>query len=798
MNQPAHSCGDGIDYTIEEFDLSKVDQLIEKIGSTPDKTIPLLQAVQKEYSFVPKQAIERIAEITEIPAERLVGVTTFYSQFRLKPAGKHIIRVCIGTACHVKGAPGVIDALKRRLHIPEDDDTDPDQLFTVQGVACLGCCTLAPVVVIDDVTYGHIQPDSVDRMLRDFLINEASRKKQGKEKRIVDFDENTPEIRVGLISCCVAAGAAHVRDAMEQAVDELKVDARIKRVGCVGMCHHTPMVEIAKPGEQPILYSKVKPEDAKRIVRRHFKTGGVVARVSDALENLVDSLLTDEVWEPVARYSIDVRDEPVAAFLGKQKHIALEYLGQLDPTDIDEYTRRDGFSAIKDVFNDMSPEDVIQAAINSGLRGRGGGGFASGRKWNLVREAEGDDKYIILNGDEGDPGAFMDRMLLESYPYRVLEGMIIAAYAVGANQGYLYIREEYPLAVIRMREAIQHMEEAGLLGDNILDSGFSLHLTIMEGAGAFVCGEETALLASIQGERGMPRIRPPFPAQEGLWGKPTLVNNVETYANIPWIFRQGIDIYTALGTETSKGTKVFSLAGKVNRGGLIEVPMGVTINQVVNEIGGGVAEGRTFKAVQIGGPSGGCIPASLGDVAIDYETLNKLGAIMGSGGLVVLDDSDCMIDVARYFMGFTQEESCGKCTFCRVGTRRMLEILDRIIEGKGKKGDLETLEKLGNQIKSSSLCNLGKTAPNPVLSTLTHFREEYEAHIEGRCPAGKCTAFLKYEINDKCIGCTRCAQACPVEAIKMRPYQQHEIDQELCTKCDGCRQVCPVDAVEVN
>jgi NADH:ubiquinone oxidoreductase subunit F (NADH-binding) len=446
----------------------------------------------------------------------------------------------------------------------------------------------------------------------------------------------------------------------------------------------------------------------------------------------------------------------------------------------------------------MQPTEVIDEVIISGLRGRGGAGFRTGEKWRIVREAEGDTKYIILNGDEGDPGAFMDRMLLESYPYRILEGMAIAAYAVGAKEGVLYIREEYPLAVHRMREAIEHCEQEGFLGNKILGTDFSLSLRIMEGAGAFVCGEETALIASIEGDRGMPRMRPPFPAQSGLHGKPTLVNNVESYSNLAWIFKHGGNTYAKLGTHGSKGTKVFALAGKVQRGGLIEVPMGITIDEVVHEIGGGVGEDRTFKAVQIGGPSGGCVPAHLGDTPIDFENLNDLGAIMGSGGLVVLDDQDCMVDVSRYFMSFTQSESCGKCTLCRVGTRRMLEILDRLCEGKGKKDDVDKLEDLAHKVKRGSLCGLGKTAPNPILSTLRHFRAEYEAHIEGRCPAGKCQALIKYTVNDKCIGCTKCAQVCPADAIEMRPYIQHEIIQDRCTKCDGCRQACPVDAIDVS
>ena len=405
-------------------------------------------------------------------------------------------------------------------------------------------------------------------------------------------------------------------------------------------------------------------------------------------------------------------------------------------------------------------------------------------------------KYVVCNGDEGDPGAFMDRMLMESYPYRIVEGMAIAAYVVGAAEGYLYIRAEYPLAMKRMSEAIEHCRREGILGSN--GDGFSLRLKIVAGAGAFVCGEETALMASIEGRRGMPRLRPPYPAVSGLWDRPTLINNVETYALVSWILRNGSDAFAKLGTAGSKGTKVFALAGKVARGGLIEVPMGITMRQIVEEIGGGIGSGLKFKAVQVGGPSGGCVPAELSDIAVDYESLTAVGAIMGSGGLVVLDESDCMVDIARYFLQFTQNQSCGRCTFCRVGTRRMLDILERLCEGKGKKGDIEELADLSAMVQRASLCGLGKTAPNPVLSTIKHFRDEYEAHIDGRCPAGRCKALITYSVTDDCIGCTLCAQHCPADAIAPRPWEKHEIDTEKCIRCDTCRRVCPADAIKVE
>jgi len=433
--------------------------------------------------------------------------------------------------------------------------------------------------------------------------------------------------------------------------------------------------------------------------------------------------------------------------------------------------------------------------VNSGVRGRGGAGFSSGKKWELVAASEAPEKYVICNGDEGDPGAFMDRMLLESYPYRVIEGMLIAGYATGSTKGYFYIRAEYPLAVSRVRQALENCRAEGLTGNNILGSAFSFDIILYEGAGAFVCGEETALIASIEGDRGFPRMRPPYPSESGLWKAPTLVNNTETLALISWIMRNGADRFSSLGTATSKGTKVFALAGKVARGGLIEVPMGITIREIVEEIGGGIANGHTFKAIQIGGPSGGCIPASLADTPIDYESLTNLGAMMGSGGMVVLDDTDCMVDIARYFLSFTQKESCGRCTFCRIGTRRMLDILDRLCTGHGNPDDLTELEKLAIWTQKGSLCGLGRSAPNPVLTTLKYFREEYEAHLEGRCPTARCMDLIHYSINDKCIGCTLCAQKCPTKAIEFRPHEQHEIDMEKCVKCDTCRIICPVEAV---
>ena len=781
-----------------DLDLQFVDETIARLGRGPEAAIPILQALQDHYRYLPQEALRRVCEIAEITPAQITGIGTFYNQFRHRPMGRHLISICHGTACHVKGSVPVHDALLRHLGIALEDDTDPQGVFTVAKVACLGCCTLAPVMQIDGVTYGHMTPDRVPEVLEDFLELARAGAVGPRTEKTAARRDGVGEIRIGLGSCCIARGSGGVRAALEQAVAETGSPAVVKRVGCVGMCHQTPLVEVIPPDGPSALYAQVLAEDARAIVLRHFEARTVAARLRRSLSHTLDVILTDEAWEPVTRRSIGPQDPPVEAFLGRQRRLATEHCGHMDPIDLDEYVSYGGFRMLERCLKERSPQEVIEEICASGLRGRGGAGYLTGRKWAQVHKAAGPVKHIVCNGDEGDPGAFMDRMILESYPYRVIEGMAVAAYAIGAEEGVFYIRAEYPLAVRRVREAIRRCEEQGLLGDDALGSGRRLHLRIMEGAGAFVCGEETALLESIMGRRGMPRLRPPYPAEHGLWGKPTLVNNVETYALVPWILRHGAAEFAALGTEHSKGTKVFALAGKVARGGLIEVPMGVTIRQIVEEIGGGITDGKRFKAVQVGGPSGGCVPAALGDTPVDYEALTGVGAIMGSGGLVVLDEDDCMVDIARYFLEFTQDQSCGKCTPCRIGTRRMLDILNRLTAGEGKKGDLEELESLAIFVKKASLCGLGKTAPNPILSTLKYFREEYEAHLARRCPAGRCKALVTYAITDDCIGCTICAQHCPASAIAMTPYEKHVIDAAKCVRCGTCRQVCPSKAVTVT
>lgn len=784
------------------IDLRFVNETINTVGTGSDKVLAILQALQGHYGYLPKEALQCVCTLTDITPAAISGVSTFYDQFRHTPAGEHTIHVCVGTACHVKGAQGVYDAFKRFLKIPDTQDTDAKGQFTVDKIACLGCCTLAPAVQIGEITFGHVSPDTVGTVIQDYLQAveaAASQKRSVLAPQALEAGVQG-EIRVGLGSCCIARGSGKLRKALDDVLFENGIQVHVKRVGCVGMCHQTPLLEVVLPNEKTFLYARVEPEDARGIVLRHFKGHGVARRLMHQASRTVDRLFTDAPpSEPPSARSVDLRDGPVLDFLGKQQHIATEHCGVIDPGDLQEYLSKGGFSALEKCVTSLTPEQVIEQVELSGLRGRGGAGFPTSRKWALVRANQGTQKYVVCNGDEGDPGAFMDRMLMESYPFRVIEGMAIAAYAVGATQGYFYIRAEYPLALERIQQAIAVCEAQGLLGEGIYGTDMTLRLKIMAGAGAFVCGEETALLASIEGKRGMPRLRPPYPAQSGLWGSPTLINNVETYSAVSWILRHSAEQYAAVGTDTSKGTKVFALAGKIARGGLIEVPMGITISEIVHDIGGGIGGGRRLKAVQVGGPSGGCIPASLAHMPVDYETLTGAGAMMGSGGLVVLDDTDCMVDMARYFLEFTQNQSCGKCTFCRVGTRRMLEILDRLCQGQGKTADLEELEHLASLIKQGSLCGLGKTAPNPVLSTLKYFRSEYEAHVAGRCPALKCQALITYHVTDDCIGCTLCAQHCPIEdCIPMRAYEQHEIDNDTCIRCGTCKNVCPAHAIEVR
>jgi NADH-quinone oxidoreductase subunit F len=790
----------------EPVDLRFAAEVLERVGRTPDAVIPVLQALQDHYGYLPKAALEYVCRHSQITPAAITGVATFYDMFRHEPVGRHVIHVCHGTACHVGGAERVEEALRRHLRIPPGAHTDPERQFTLEPVACLGCCTLAPVVRIEEETFGYATAEKIPGALREFLARQAEGQ-DGAELTSQPPRPGAPQIQVCLDSCCVAKGTDRVFRALREHLARTGARATVKRVGCVGACYRTPMVEVVTPDGRKTTYTGMTPERAPAFVEEHFTPAGLDGRLARWWSRLVDGVLLPEPPAPPAPALAPARSAAPAvptpeadgeAFFRRQVHIAMEHYGRLDPLDLDEYLAHEGFVALRRCLGELAPEQVIETIERSGLRGRGGAGFPTGQKWRVVRQQPGEVKYVICNGDEGDPGAFMDRMILESFPYRVIEGLAVAAVAVGAHEAIFYIRHEYPNALKRVRAALAELERRGWVGERLLGTDYPLRFAIKEGAGAFVCGEETALIASIEGKRGMPRLRPPFPAQSGLWGRPTLINNVETLALVPWILRHGAEQFAAIGTKSSKGTKVFALAGKVRRAGLIEIPMGTTLREIVEDIGGGVAPGRKFKAVQIGGPSGGCVPARLADTPVDYESLRDIGAIMGSGGMVVLDDTACMVDIARYFLQFTQNQSCGKCTFCRIGTKRMLELLEKLCAGRARRADLDELERLARQVAQGSLCGLGKTAPNPVLSTLRYFREEYEAHLAGRCPAGKCTALIRYTINARCTGCTLCAQNCPVDAIPMTPYQPHRIDAERCTRCDTCRVVCPYGAVEVQ
>ncbi|HRY12530.1 MAG TPA: NADH-quinone oxidoreductase subunit NuoF [Syntrophomonadaceae bacterium] len=575
-------------------------------------------------------------------------------------------------------------------------------------------------------------------------------------------------VRIGLSSCGIAAGGLPVKEALALVIEQQGLDWELQQTGCIGMCHYEPLVDVIHEDGSINTYGNVTVDGAREIVAAEAS--------GTALE----------------KYRIATDREPNDCLAG-QVRIALRNCGTIDPESIQDYINSGGYQALQKALNQMTPKQVIEEIKISGLKGRGGAGFPTWFKWNATRQEPGDIKYLICNADEGDPGAFMDRSLLEGDPHSVLEGMVIAGYAIGAATGIVYARAEYPLAIKRLGKAIEQAQAHGILGSNIMGSDFSFDISIKQGAGAFVCGEETALIASLEGERGMPRLKPPFPSQRGYWDKPSNINNVETLANVPWIIANGGASFAAMGTEDSKGTKVFALAGRIKRGGLVEVPMGMTLREIIFGPGGGIKDDKKFKAVQLGGPSGGCIPEALLDTPVDYQSIKNTGAIMGSGGMVVMDETTCMVDLARYFLNFTQDESCGKCVPCRIGTKRMLEIMERLCAGEGKPGDIDLLEMLGQQIMDGSLCGLGNSAPNPVLTTIRYFRDEYEAHIyDKKCPAKQCKALITYLIEpDKCKGCTLCAKKCPVNCISGEAKKPHVIDQNLCTKCGTCLEVCP-------
>jgi NADH-quinone oxidoreductase subunit F len=757
-------------------------ELVAKHGRSRRSLIHLLQGIQDSHNYLSAEILSILPEITDVTPTEITSVATFYRRFRLHPAGRHTIRVCIGTACHVKGAERVYEAFRNHLHIPAGRDTDSQGMFTVEKVACLGCCMLAPAVQVDEIIYGWVEPARVDNVVHDFLASQHDHSEP---------DHGTPQAgsgdaRICLCSSCTASGASAVYRELRRCAGEFELPVRPLEVGCDGISYRSPLLRIKDRTGKQFNYACVEPDSVNAILLHHFAPRSLFKKVSASFNRFATEILGDDcgVWRCRV---IGKRDAEDNSYLASQVRIATEHCGQIDPCCMELYKKNNGFEGLEKAFK-MSPQAVIDEITRAGLRGRGGGGYPTGKKWQTVADATGSRKYLVCNADEGDPGAFMDRMLLESFPFRIIEGMMIAAHAIGAEQAFIYVREEYPLAVKRIRKAVEDCHQ----------TGYELKVEVVEGAGAFVCGEETALLAALDGRRGTPSFRPPFPSECGFDGCPTLINNVETFAVIPWIMRHDSDTFAEHGTDLSCGTKTFALAGKITRGGLIEIPIGMSLRRIINEIGGGVPNNRKLKAVQIGGPSGGCVPASHADLAVDYESLTETGAIMGSGGMVVLDDSDCMVDIARYFLAFTALESCGKCTCCRVGTIKMLEILEGLCRGEGKAGDIERLEDLAKLVKEGSICGLGRTAPNPVLSTLKFFREEYEAHLQGRCPAGKCRELITYTITDRCIGCSQCARACGAGAIAFTPWEKHVIDQEKCEKCNACADICPEHAIKVE
>ncbi len=790
------------------LDLAKVDAILDRHPKDESSLVMVLQDVQSEFRYLPGEALERVADTLAVPRATVFSVATFYKAFSLEPLGRTVVHVCKGTACHVRGAQLLEDELCRELDIRVGATTE-DMKFTLKTVNCVGACAMAPVVLVDDQYHAEVKPSDIKRLLK--KAGERAVKPAAPSRR-VSVDEPTQpfaspaalraraaevaaiaqalqrSVRVCGGPGCLAAGAREVRDALETAAAQLglRMDVSLEAcrdnhrpslltlTGCQGLCQQGPLVHLMP---QDTLYTHVKASDARDIVQ---------------------AMLDDKV---VDRLLGDAPGRAGHPFYEGQELRALSHCGRVDPDSLEAYLAFGGFAALTHAIEHRKPEQVLDAVDRSGLRGRGGAGFPTGRKWKSALRAShksGKAPFVLCNGDEGDPGAFMDRAIMEGSPYQVIEGMILGAFALGARQGYVYVRAEYPLAVERMQRAIDTCRKVGLLGDGILGSSLSFDLRISRGGGAFVCGESTALMRSIEGKVGEPRAKYTRSVERGLYDGPTVLNNVETWALVPRIVLDGPEAFASVGTRRSTGTKAFSLTGKVRRTGLVEVPMGTTLRKLVFEIGGGVPEGRTFKAVQTGGPSGGCLPESHLDLPVDFDALTEAGSMMGSGGMIVMDDRTCMVDVARYFVSFLLEESCGKCAPCRLGLPQLAFLLGKVAQGKAARADLDTIEAVAKSMTDCSLCGLGKSAGNPVLSTLRYFRQEYEAHLEGRCPAGVCRDLIRYEIDDSCTGCLACIKPCPTHAVSGELKQRHLIDQSLCTRCGICQSVCNFDAVRVT